>query len=299
MKRFTILFLLFLGSLTTAVCAQETPVCPLGDDYEFAPDLSDEFDGDALDETKWFDFNPAWRGRRPSLYSRDAVSVADGTLRLTASQMKPEEIDVEMKARGYDKYWNATIKSKRKLAYGYYEARCKSMNACVCNAFWLYDPFSDRPDIKYVEGESSEEIDVLECCGKFRDGSSGRIHYATALRYGTPYLESIVNKSREDLPNGHRETKTDFDFWADYHTFALAWTPESLRWFVDGKEVFSRENDYYNRPLHIVLDCEVIPFWLGEPDPADLPATFSVDYVRVWRLKDAPEPQALPEPKKK
>ena len=47
-----------------------------------------------------------------------------------------------------------------------------------------------------------------------------------------------------------------------------------------------------------MLDCEIMSDWFGEPEAEDLPATFSVDYVRVWRLKDAPEPVALPEKKK-
>ncbi|MBR4752090.1 MAG: family 16 glycosylhydrolase [Thermoguttaceae bacterium] len=297
MKRAAILTALVLATLTLTANAQEPPACPLGDDYEFAPDMSDEFDGDALDDSKWFDFNPAWRGRKPALFSRNNVCVSDGALRLTASQMKPEEVDVEMKARGYDKFWKSIVKSKNKAAYGYYEARCKSMKACVCNAFWLYDPFSERPDIKYREGEYSEEIDILEYCGKPHSEAYNRVYYATVHQYATPYLESIVNKKKAKMPNYSFKTKTDFDFWADYHTFALAWTPESLRWFVDGKEVFSRENDVFNRPLHIMLDCEIMSDWFGEPDPEDLPATFSVDYVRVWRLKNAPEPQALPESK--
>ena len=291
-----ILFVLCCGTL---YADDSAPKCPMGDGYEFVPELSDEFDGDALDDSKWWDFNPAWRGRKPALFSRKNVAVADGALRLTASLMKPEEVDVEMKARGYDKFWKAIVKSRQKMAYGYYEARCKSMKACVCNAFWLYDPFSDRPDIKYVEGEFSEEIDILEYCGKPHEESQNRVYWATIHRYATPYLESIVNKKKFKTPNYSFKTKMDFDFWADYHTFALAWTPDALRWYVDGKEVFARENDFFHRPLHIMLDCEIMDDWFGEPDPEDLPATFSIDYVRVWKLKNAPEPEPLPPAPKK
>ncbi len=279
--------------------AQDAPQCPLGDDYEFAPELSDEFNGDSLDDDKWFDFNPSWRGRKPALFSRKNVEVRDGSLRLTASLMKPEEVDVENKARGYDKYWKAIVKSKQKTDYGYYEARCKSMKACVCNAVWLYDPFSDRPDIKYLEGEYSEEIDILEYCGKPRAAGHERLYYATLHRYSTPYLESIVNKKKYRLPNYSFKQKMDFDFWANYHTFGLAWTPTELTWYVDGKAVFKRENDFFHRPLHIMIDCEIMSDWFGEPDPADLPAVFSVDYLRVWKLKNAPETEPLPEKKTK
>lgn len=282
-----------VGILTsaTAVFAQDAaaPACPLGDEYEFAPEFSDEFNGDALDSSKWFDFNPSWRGRKPALFSRKNVRVADGSLQLTASLMKPEEIDDEMAARGYDKYWKAIVKSKNRIAYGYFEARCKAMRANVCNAFWLYDPTSDRPDLKYVEGGISEEIDILEMFGKRPNPKDERWYWATVHRYSTPYLESIVNKKKVKTPTDSFKTKVDFDQWADFHTYALAWTPTELRWFVDGKEVFVRENDSFKRSLHVIFDCEIMQDWTGEPDPADLPATYYVDYVRVWKLKGVSE----------
>lgn len=286
-KRLSCVLVLLLASYGTTLA--QTYDCPLGDNYVFVPELSDEFDGDALDDAKWFDFNPSWRGRKPALFSRRNVAVEDGALKLTASMMQPEEVDVEMKVRGYDKYWKSIVKSKSKQAYGYFEARCKSMRACVCNAFWLYDPFSTRPDIKYVEGEYSEEIDILEFCGKPRDARHDRLYYATVHRYATPYLESIVNKKKWKLPNYSFKEKVDFDFWADYHVYALEWTPEELNWFIDGRKVYTRSNDFFNRPLHVVFDCEIMADWFGEPEPEDLPDTFSIDYVRVWRLKDAPE----------
>ena len=298
-RKILVLVALVALSCSRAQAQESTPPCPLGDGYEFAPELSDEFNGDSLDLDKWFDFNPAWRGRKPALFSRKNVAVADGSLHLTASLMKPEEVDVENKARGYDKYWKAIVKSKAKSAYGYYEARCKSMRACVCNAFWLYDPLSDRPDVKYFEGDYCEEIDILEYCGKPRSAGHDRLYYATLHRYSTPYLESIVNNKKYRLPNFSFKKKMDFDFWADYHTFGMAWTPNDLTWYVDGEPVFKRENDFFHRPLHVVFDCEIMADWFGEPDPEDLPATFSIDYVRVWKMKDAPATTPLPEKKTK
>ena len=294
-KTFGFIFLLLmLCGLAdrNAVCdeAVNMPVCPLGDEYEFASDLSDEFNGTELDTEKWFDFNPAWRGRKPALFSRKNVKVADGSLQLTASLMKPEEVDIENKVRGYDKYWKAIVKSRNKIAYGYFEARCQSMKANVCNAFWLYDPFSDRPDLKYTEGEFSEEIDIFEFFGKPKNQADNRIYWGTVHRYATPYLESIVNKKKYKMPDKWVKKRIDFDFWADYHVYALAWTPSELRWFVDGEEVFVRENDFFNRPLHVVFDCGIMQDWTGEPEPDDLPATFNIDYVRIWRYKNAPVP---------
>jgi hypothetical protein len=33
-----------------------------------------------------------------------------------------------------------------------------------------------------------------------------------------------------------------------------------------------------------MFDCEIMEGWVGLPDPADLPDTFYIDYLRVWRF---------------
>ena len=77
-------------------------------------------------------------------------------LELTAKALDSTKVDIELRAKGMDKYSTAIVKSKNRIQYGYFEARCKSMKANVCNAFWLYDPLN--PDKKYREGSFSEEI---------------------------------------------------------------------------------------------------------------------------------------------
>lgn len=284
---FVVAAVVFTVSPETLRADDSAPACPMGEGYEFAPELSDEFNGDALDDSKWWDFNPAWRGRKPALYSRKNVSVADGALRLTASVAGPDEVGYDDQVRGYGKFWASSVKSKAKSGYGYYEARCKSMHAALCNAFWLYDPLSDRPDRKYVEGDVNDEIDIFEFCGNPKDKSLDRFYFATIHHFATPYLESIINTKKLPIENPSYKQKMDFDFWTDFHVYGFAWTPTDLRWYVDGQEVCRHENDAFRRPLHIVFDCEVIPWWFGEPDPADLPSSFEIDYIRFWKLTDA------------
>ena len=38
-----------------------------------------------------------------------------------------------------------------------------------------------------------------------------------------------------------------------------------------------------NDPLHVGFDAEIMQSWVGLPQSADLPSTFYVDDVRVWR----------------
>ncbi len=283
------LFVAMAAAASLTVGADE-PKCLMGEGWVFAPEFSDEFNGGKLDAAKWWDFNPEWHGRKPGFFSRENVAVQGGRLCLSARVQKPEEVTVENKVRGYDRFTTSSVKSKKRVLYGYFEARCKSMRASVCNAFWLYDPLD--PPAKYREGSFSEEIDIFEVFGKPAKAEYDRVYCATVHRFDTPYVESIANFKQTPLPKKAAKLKVPFDFWADFHVYGFLWTPTEMRWFVDGKEVFACDNDYYSTALHIMFDCEIMKDWVGLPDPADLPATFEIDYLRVWRQKDLPYPMA-------
>jgi beta-glucanase (GH16 family) len=275
--------------LLAASLAAVTPALPLGDGYEFDTSASDEFDGGKLDDAKWIDWVPSFPGRSSGfLFARDNVAVRGGKLELVARLMREDEKTVENLRRGFTTYATAYVRLREKTRYGYYECRAKGMKACVCNAFWLYDPLSDQPAKKFRPGDFSEEIDIFEIFGKVGSiAGSGceRAVYTTVHRLRTPYLEGLVVGGVEQLPQKTRTTKVDFDFWSGYHVYGFLWTEKEMKWYVDGQEIFSRPNDFFKRPLHLVFDCEIMYAWTGEPDKADLPQTFSVDYFRFWREK--------------
>jgi len=285
----SLLFLMIILMPGTIISQQKNlPECPLGKDWLFDPEFSDEFNGQALDSNKWWDFNPSWHGRKPAFFSRENVAVKDGMLLLTAREQNPGDVTYENKVRGYDKFTTSIVKSKKRIKYGYFEARCKSMKAGVCNAFWLYDPLD--PPAKYREGSFSEEIDIFEVFGKPSKRGADRVLFNTVHRISTPYVESIVKTEKTPLPKKGAGQRVPFDFHSDFHIYGFLWTPSEMKWFLDGKEVFSRDNDYFTTALHIMFDCEIMEGWVGLPDPADLPATFFIDYLRVWKSKDLPYP---------
>ena len=263
--------------------------CPLSDaecQLVFDEAASDEFEGETLDRSKWDDWVESFQGRRSGfLFSRDNVDVAKGELRLKARLLREDEKTFDNLARGFDTYATAIVKSKKKTFYGYYECRAKSMKAAVCNAFWLYDPLSDEPKKKYRPGDFSEEIDIFEIFGKegSKKSDCARAFYNTVHRLGTPYLEGRVLGSVEKLPEKSSRRKVDFDFADGYHEYGFLWTEKEMKWYADGVEMFSRPNDHFHRPMHVTFDCEIMYDWVGEPDKADLPQTFSVQYFRHWR----------------
>ena len=270
---------------------QQTFECPLADvgcQFVFDEQASDEFEGETLDRSKWDDWVESFQGRRSGfLFSRDNVDVAKGELKLTARLLREDEKTADNLARGFDTYATAIVKSKEKTFYGYYECRAKSMKAAVCNAFWLYDPLSDEPKKKYRPGDFSEEIDIFEIFGKegSKKSDCARAFYNTVHRLGTPYLEGRVLGSVEKLPEKSSRKKVDFDFADGYHEYGFLWTEKEMKWYADGVEMFSRPNDHFHRPMHVTFDCEIMYDWVGEPDKADLPQTFSVQYFRHWRCQ--------------
>ena len=281
-KNFLLLLTLSISASIQFSKAQPTgnPACPMGKEWKLITGFSDEFNGNKLDDNRWWDFNPSFIGRKPSYFARENVSVGNGCLQLQAKVQDPGSVTVENKVRGFDKFTTATLKSKQRIKYGYFEARCKSMKASVCNAFWLYDPLDAAQ--KYKEGSFSEEIDIFEIFGKPTKKEAERTYYMTVHRLKTPYVETLV-KSPTVLENKSKSFKVPFDFYADFHVYGFLWTPEVMKWYVDGQEVFSRTNDFFHSALHIMLDCEIMEAWAGLPDPSDLPSEFNVDYLRVWQ----------------
>jgi hypothetical protein len=57
----------------------------------FVP-FSDEFEGEQLDEGKWWPKNPTWLGRQPGYFCDKNVDVKEGKLHLSMKQEEPAEM---------------------------------------------------------------------------------------------------------------------------------------------------------------------------------------------------------------
>ncbi len=246
-----------LGSLA-AVAAP-----PPGAAWEPIPALSDEFAGAGLDASKWYDHNPDWEGRKPGWFSRGNVALGDGRLRLTAR--------VERRAHfppGYRDFTTAAVRSRARVKYGYFEVRAKPMAANVSSAFW----FSHHTAAQWTE------IDVFELCGG-GGPKCGNVDHMHVHVFQTPTRSRHWKKGKA--------WAAPIDLTRAYHLYGLEWSPARIRWYVDGKVVWEVPNTHWHQPLYMYLDAETQPEWFGLPKTADLPSTFSIDYVRAWRRKPA------------
>ncbi|MEM9235946.1 MAG: family 16 glycosylhydrolase [Verrucomicrobiota bacterium] len=230
----------------------------------------DEFEGDGLNARKWWDHNPDWYGRAPARYLAREVEVADGELKI--SMRKDTSLPVENLYRDgteYRDYSSGTIKSKSHTVYGYFEIEAMPMASAGSSAWWFTGKSWDKRD----KGNHAQEIDVFELGGK----SIGRENiYSMNLHvFQTPKEKRHWNRGGE--------WEAPFDFKDDFHVFGLEWSPEFLRYYVDGVMVRSVKNDGWHAPQQMIFDSETMIDWLGAPRDEDLPSVFRVRYVRAWK----------------
>lgn len=237
------------------------PMPPIEGNWKPIPELSDEFEGDKLDSTKWFDHNPGWQGREPGFFSPKNVSVSDGKLHLTARAETLPDLP-----KGYHTFTTAAVKAKVLVKYGYFEMKCRPMKSQASSAFWFY----------HSEEKEWTEIDVFEICG-----AGGKWHNSynmTVHVFHSPTEKKHFQKGKKWVP--------PFQMVDDYHIYALEWNKDVIKWWVDGAVVHEMKNTHWHQALHMNFDSETFPDWFGLPDKASLPAIFSIEYVRSWSLAE-------------
>jgi len=263
-------------SATPSPIPTVTPVpipMPYGQSGTWSFIFQDEFNGNALDTSKW---HPCYwwdkqgctivSNNELEWYQPDEVFVSDGLLRLRA---RPRVVEAS-NGNTYP-YTSGMVSSGRGSSdpsapsglvfqYGYVEIRAKlPAGRGLWPAFWLL------PD----NNTSKPEIDVLEVLGHAPDTIHMAFHYR--------------------LPDGsdgrEKHTWKGPDFSADWHIFAIDWQPDKLIWYIDGVERWRYTNASYipNVPMYLLLNLAVGGDWPGAPDEnTRFPTYYEIDYVRVW-----------------
>ena len=222
--------------------------------------MTDEFAGDRLDDRKWIDHNPGWKGRQPGFFDPRNVAVSRGCLRLTSRLAAPP---AELAHQGYHTFATAAVRSVGDVRYGYFEVRAKAMRSRASSAFWFYKATPVR----------HTEIDVFEIGG-------GAPEHAKRL-----YTTAHVFRSPE--VNSHRAIgglwEAECPLANAFHVYGLQWGAKEIRWYFDGVLIRRGPNVHWHQPLDLNFDSETMPDWFGLPKEGELPAHFVVDYVRAWK----------------
>ena len=222
--------------------------------YELA--WSDEFDGSALATNKW-DYrtdSKHWSTQKP-----ENVSVAGGTLRLAVKKEKSGDKD----------YTGAGVITQQAFKYGYYESRFKvPPGAGWHSSFWMM-----RHNGKGGTGPevSAQELDACE------NDSISLTNYGVNVHKWNP---------QPHVSMGGKSVKTP-DLSADFHVFGCEFTPETVKYFFEGKLVQTvAVTNFPHSDQHIWLTT--IASFLGKTkavDDSKLPAAAEYDYVRFYQKK--------------
>lgn len=279
-RKFTSIIVIFemLGALLFGY-----PTTPRGeavDMSKFELVWADEFDGDALDTSKWeghgfsFDSNTP-HIRRGGYWAKDAAIVSDGSLRITTGYFE------NGLNNGPAGYYSCGIQTKYTQTFGYFECRCILPEGHdIWSAFWLY-----CRGVTGVNGDGKDgtEIDIYESLyysDKKNNCVSSNLHFDG---YGEEHQS--VNVGLYYVNNPYKE----------FNTYGLEWNENEYIFYINGIEA-GRSNfgGVSQVPEFMIISTEVagadgVPseniLNHEKENDTHMPSDFIVDYVRAYQYK--------------
>lgn len=261
--------ILFIAAVGLCIGLQGKKInsCPLPG-YKLV--WNDEFSSKELDLNRWTfqEARAGWvnhelqtyvKGQSPQ--GRKVAECKKGTLRIYTFKED-------------DKVYSGRLYGNRSTGfrYGYIEARIKLPKGKGTWPAWWMMP---------VEGgrwPACGEIDIMEEVGADPDDVSSSIHCAA---YNHP---AKTQKTHHLTCEGAEER---------FHVYALEWTADYIRTYVDGREQLYFENDRqgnretwpFDKAFYPILNVAWGGDWGGYKgiDESALPLTMEVDYVRIWQ----------------
>lgn len=271
--------LLFTSVLFTPLSAcAKTDISSSNSDYAKRTLIwNDEFDGNEINKENWtYDIGKGNNGNTDGWGNNELQYYTDRT---DNARIEDGNLVIEAKKEEYNdsKYTSARLKTKglHEFTYGRIEARIKlPMEQGMWPAFWMLGSSFTGDDAWPYCGE----IDIMEHVNK-ESVVSGALHWDNngAQTFG----QSLYDISPDD-----------------YHVYAIEWTKNYIKWYVDDVEFCAadisdivipnlkrniKNNDAFHKPYFILLNLAVGGNWPGSPDDStNFPAKMYVDYVRVY-----------------
>lgn len=277
MKIYKLLFVLVVFSFSSMGCSKDeaapTQNNDTPEDYEgYTLVWSDDFEGAAIDLTKWeHEVNAGGGGNNELQYytARTENSfVQDGMLHIVAQQE-------EYTSNGETRYYtSARMRTANKGDWTYcrVDVRAKiPYGQGMWPAIWMLPT-----DWLYGGWPSSGEIDIME---HINSGSQihGSVHTESYNhRIGTQKTAQI------DIPDADDA----------FHVYSVIWTKDKIEILVDNTKYFTFTNDGngnyktwpFDKRFHIILNVAVGGDWPGNPSTdTQFPKEMIIDYVKVYQ----------------
>lgn len=238
-----------LTLLVLALQAQALAQSAAVDGWELV--WSDEFEGDRLDPEKWrIEDAAVTKNNELQFYLPDEVYLEDGCLVLRSQRREV----------GGREYTSGLVDTQDRFAraFGRFEVRARlPKGQGVWPAHWLLP--EDHPSWP-------PEIDIMELLGHEPRTVHMTQHWGTWPK------------------NAHHGAEFEGpDFSAEFHVFAVEWSPDRIDWFIDGELRHSSAQSVPRIPFYLILNTAVGGDWPGNPDEStSLPQYHVIDYVRVY-----------------
>ncbi len=248
------------------------------DDPEWVQVWGDEFEDEGLpDSSKWiYETGGHGWGNEELQYYTEArqknARVEDGHLIIEAH---------EESYRG-SQYTSTRLNSDTSWTYGRFEIRAQvPAGRGTWPALWLLASEDNYGDQYWPD---NGEIDIMEHVGY----DAGVVH-STVHTEAYNHTQGTQRGSSMEVP----------DATTAFHVYALEWTPNQIRAYVDGEQyfTFSRPStpDYkkwpFNHDFHLIMNVAVGGTWGGVEGVAQdiWPERMMIDYVRVYKPKSQVE----------
>jgi beta-glucanase (GH16 family) len=261
------------GTTSPKAKAQPSPTAGLPAGWKMV--WHDEFDGSALDSTKWKP--PGYKIREgQQLNTPGTATVSGGMLQLSAF-IKDQQLHGPI----------IETKNTQRFRYGYFESRLKMQSQeGHHSAFWLQTPvpqgtFNDL-------AQAGTEIDIIEWFGPGR-----RQGWAGMNIYYPKDGQLVRSPSKQNFalmggPDPARPQRPLADLGAAFHTYSLQWSPEELVFRFDGLVVMRDNQAVSKADEYLVLSLLSSSWERPRLNLKRLPDSMLVDYVRVYQ-PDSPD----------
>ncbi len=283
-------------AIFTAMCCMPTIISsPSANAEESAKDgykliWSDEFEGDSVNMDNWsyelgnwkLDehgnyITNGWGNNEQQFYTDKNASVSDGILTISARHENHTD-----EVQGNYEYTSSKLSTRYKFSTcgGRIEvrSRCDSGKS-LWPEIWMLPE-----DELYGGWAASGEIDIMEGWGSTPEKICGTIHFGDVWPNNTYLTKDYFFENGDSSEN--------------WHTYAIEWDSDYIRWYVDDK-LYSEQTEWYsvNRPFsapfdqnfYLILNLAVGGHFDGvngiHGDPsifANGEKQFQVDYVRVY-----------------
>lgn len=264
---------------------------PSGKKWTKVENLSDEFNVDTFDDTKWHrnaatdGFN--WIGRAPGLFESENVSASDGNMNVTTLKFDtPKIVNGKTFTHG-----GAIVRSKATAKQGqFYECRMKANKTIMSSTFWI--AFKQNCNTGPVR---KLELDIQECVGRVHSGTPtwaqnfDNIFHSNSFRHfrscdtentETQQIQGAINLSEKNHSR--------------FFVYGCWWkSPTEMLFYIDGEYAYSiTPPTDFDLEGHITMAIETYD-WNPVDEAGSLFETGSFDdlttkydWIRTWKLDD-------------